>query len=75
MHLFPHLYSIVLHMVAHMKDNLFSGFTIFQDRNIEPFQQPKRCSSYFELQFDVCDNNAVIAANICSFSDMYILYG
>ena len=28
---------------------------------------------FFELQFEVCDNKVVIAANIRSFSHMYVL--
>ena len=53
----------------------WSDASIFQLGDIEPFQQPSRCYSSIKLQFDVCDNKVVIAANIRSSSKTYILLG
>ena len=46
----------------------WSDASIFQLGDTEPFQQRNRSYSSFKLQFDVCDNKVVIAANIPSSS-------
>ena len=46
----------------------WTNANIFQLGDIEPFQQPNLCYCSFKLQFDVCDNKVVIAANIHSTS-------
>jgi len=58
---------------AYMQEKLLADASIFQLGDIEPFQQHNRCSSSFELQFDVCDNKVVIAANIRSSFNTHVL--
>ena len=64
--MFP-LSALVLHY--------WTNASIFKLGDIEPFLQPNWSYCSFKLQFDVCDNKVVIAANIHSTSKTYILLG